>query len=59
MASEPRVACTSRMAQAVNIDTDSEQFIQNKAARNDKTPNMNNRVNMGSYDSSEMNQLVH
>jgi hypothetical protein len=58
VASEPGVMSTSRVAQAMDIDTDSEQSNQIQMESEDKTPDMNQRGNIGPHESSELQQLA-
>jgi hypothetical protein len=58
VASEPGVVSTSRAAQAMDIDTDSEQSTHRQMESEDKTPYTSQRGNMGPHESSELQQLA-
>jgi hypothetical protein len=43
-------------AQAMDIDTDSEQSTQSQTGSEDKTPDTSQRGNLGPHESSELQQ---
>jgi hypothetical protein len=56
VASEPGVASISRAAQAMDIDTDSEQSTQIQTENEDETPDTSQRGYVGHHESSELQQ---
>jgi hypothetical protein len=58
VASKPGVTSTSRAAQAINIDMDSEQSTQSQMESEDKTPDTSQWGNTGPHVSSELQQPV-
>jgi hypothetical protein len=56
VANEPGVASTSRAAQAMDIDTDSELSTQSTTESEDKTPDTSQLGNMGPHENSELQQ---
>lgn len=58
MANESVVVFSSRAEQVRNVDFEREQSTQSQAESKDKTPNTDRRVNMGLYESCEMQEPV-